>query len=777
VVVRIGAGSPDLDASDSRITLFMNSSLPILNNNGDELLLDSGGTAFDFFAYGPGSLVDYPPLGVHWDGRNLTSRAGQSLSAFPDGLTLDEPGDWLSLPASPGMSNGDYQTGENDMLITEVYYNNQRDDEYICLVNHGTRYVNITGWTITDHEAEVSFPSVTIISPGVRLCVTHNSTSYYEDLLKEADFTYAKGDADPMWTYGGKLALRNDGDEVVLLTQYGREVDSLLWGQTDAVVLGWESEPANITRKGAAAKRQSIDGRFLDSNSSNDWNSLEDFGIGRSDFEWESFTVKGPVTSFYSPGTSLKVLREVLGNATDCIQLNAYQLTSRSVGDELAKAAMRGVEVRVLLEGEPVSGIPQRELTVITELAALGVHVRLLVESPDEGIFKRFSYNHAKYAIIDNRSLLLSSENWGNGGYPDDNTGNRGWGVVVEDRDLAAHFSAVFAEDWNPLRRESMTLDEAIDRLDIYEDEDYYSRQEEPHTDELKVSDDVEVIAVIGPDNSMDSETIMGMIDSAQNRILVQQFYIRKTWKVGEVDLLNPFLDSLVRAGERGCEVRVLLDSTWYNVLPDDSNDNDDTVEFLNSVARRQNLNISAKLMDLDAHGIVKLHNKGIVVDGNRVLVSSLNWNHNSFSRNREAGLILQNPQLAGYFEDIFMHDWKDDVSAPVARIEGPEMAEAGDSIVLSALNSYDDRGIARFSWDLDSDGIEDLRGATVNISYPSAGTFTIVLEVEDYWGNIGTASVDIVVRDANDPARPELVVAAIGLPATSLSLLLYHFK
>ncbi|MCK4366850.1 MAG: lamin tail domain-containing protein [Thermoplasmata archaeon] len=777
VLMRIGGGISELDASDGRITLYMNFSQPVLNNNGDELLLDGGGTAFDFFAYGSGSLVDYPPKGVQWDGRNLTSRAGQSLSLFPNGMPSDGPEDWFSLPPTPGSSNGLYQTGEDDVLLAEVYYNNLRDDEYVCILNRGTWDVNLTGWIITDHEADVSFPESTIIRSRQGLCLTHNSTSYYEDVLAEADFTYRKGDVDCMSVYGGQFALRNDGDEVVILTQYGREVDSFVWGDSETMVLGWEGEPADITRKGASARRLSKNGTLTDTNSSSDWQSLKDFGIGQSSFGRESFTVSGPVISFYSPGISLEILRELLRNATHSILLNAYQLTSKAIGDELAKAALRGTEVRILLEGQPVSGMTSRGLALIEDLASLGVDVRLLVESPEDATFKRYAYNHAKYAVIDNRSLLLSSENWGNNGYPDDGEGNRGWGVVVEDEELAAYFTHVFLEDWNPLRRDSMAFDDALERLHVHEDEDASQGREEPFLTELRLTEAVEVTALIGPDNAMDDDTILGMIDAAEDRILVEQFYIRKTWRVRGNEFLNPFLDRLIKAAERGCEVKVLLDPTWYNVLPSDPNDNDDTVEFLNSLAVGQNLNMTAKLMDLDAHGIVKLHNKGMVVDGDRVLISSLNWNYNSFARNREAGLILTNERIAAYFERIFMHDWKDDVAPPVAIIDGAATARVGESVMLSALSSYDDSGIVRFSWDTDSDGLEDSSDPVIHVSFPRAGTFTISLEVEDSWGNTDATSIELVVEEDDGPPGLELAVVAIAIPAVSLPAFLYHFR
>jgi phosphatidylserine/phosphatidylglycerophosphate/cardiolipin synthase-like enzyme len=46
-------------------------------------------------------------------------------------------------------------------------------------------------------------------------------------------------------------------------------------------------------------------------------------------------------------------------------------------------------------------------------------------------------------------------------------------------------------------------------------------------------------------------------------------------------------------------------------------------------------------------------------VDGKRVLVSSQNWSDAAVARNREAGLLFQYPEIAGYFGKIFESDWK----------------------------------------------------------------------------------------------------------------------
>lgn len=54
------------------------------------------------------------------------------------------------------------------------------------------------------------------------------------------------------------------------------------------------------------------------------------------------------------------------------------------------------------------------------------------------------------------------------------------------------------------------------------------------------------------------------------------------------------------------------------------------------------------------------MHNKGVIVDGDAVLISSVNWNENSPSFNREAGVIIESTDAGAYFSDVFTADWED---------------------------------------------------------------------------------------------------------------------
>jgi len=148
---------------------------------------------------------------------------------------------------------------------------------------------------------------------------------------------------------------------------------------------------------------------------------------------------------------------------------------------------------------------------------------------------------------------------------------------------------------------------------------------------------------------------------------------------------LNPYLSAAINASRRGVHVRVLLDSYYYNV--EGKNDNDEMVALINRIAAAEHLPLEARLADLEANRISKIHNKGVIVDGRRVLVSSINWNSNSPNFNREAGVIIDHKGVAEYFTAVFEDDW----SPGVRSLEtGPDYTKAAVALfVIGALLAY----------------------------------------------------------------------------------------
>ena len=350
-----------------------------------------------------------------------------------------------------------------------------------------------------------------------------------------------------------------------------------------------------------------------------------------------------------SPGLPVEPLRD----ADDRLFVAGYTLTSERVADALVAAADRGVRVRVLLEGSPVGGFSARSALLLDRLTAAGVAVRIL-----DGEVERFRFHHPKYAVADDRAVVLT-ENWkpsGTGG-----RSNRGWGVVAEPSaragatdgtvadDLAALFAADFAardaRSWRAFRADT----------EFHEggraNGSYPARFDAPP--EPTAAD---VTVLTAPGNAADR--IVARIDAADERVLAV------APRVGGPD--DRIVRALRRAAQRGVDVHLLLSDAWYD--------------------REANRNLSERLADepiavdlAEPRGRFEtVHAKGLVVD-DAAVVGSLNWNPSAETRNREVLLAVEDESVAEFYARAYAADWRGGgVFLPVTFVGGFGVALAG---------------------------------------------------------------------------------------------------
>jgi phosphatidylserine/phosphatidylglycerophosphate/cardiolipin synthase-like enzyme len=275
--------------------------------------------------------------------------------------------------------------------------------------------------------------------------------------------------------------------------------------------------------------------------------------------------------------------------------------------------------------------------------------------------------------VIDRRAILITSENFKYSGFPPEGmTGNRGWGVYLEDPELAEYFSTVYMTDYFG---KSMT--------------GYNGSAGNPesmpsgkHTVEFPPGyfTGATVRPVIAPDTS---SLITDLINSAERSIEIEQAYITNETPYS----LNPYLSAAINASRRGVHVRVLLDSYWYNI--EDEKDNDEMVALINRIGASEHIPLEARCADLSTNEIDKIHNKGVIVDSQYVLVSSINWNSNSPNFNREAGVIVDHPGVARYFLDVFEDDWNPKIKSPGIKTDYLKIAVVAVVLVLLVLLYY----------------------------------------------------------------------------------------
>lgn len=246
------------------------------------------------------------------------------------------------------------------------------------------------------------------------------------------------------------------------------------------------------------------------------------------------------------------------------------------------------------------------------------------------------------------------------------------------------------------------------------------------------------------------------MIKGAKDSVYVEQLYIRN-WGTPADPEPNPFLEATINASRRGREVKILLDST-YGVK------NEEIVEYLNDIAASESLNLEAKLIDNAPMGLNKTHTKGVIVDRSQVLISSINWNENSARNNREAGLIIENCDVAEFYTDIFFYDWWNGAFHPRASFTyTPDHPIVDQNITFDASSSTDPDGIIiEYNWNFGDENTTATSDQVITHTYVIPGSYTLTLTVTGDDGTTDTISKIITVEGiCGDPNRDGTITVA----------------
>ncbi len=214
------------------------------------------------------------------------------------------------------------------------------------------------------------------------------------------------------------------------------------------------------------------------------------------------------------------------------------------------------------------------------------------------------SFVHSKFIVRDSSSLLISTEN------PDESSispcGNRGFGVILRNKELAEYALKVFRDDTKNVQDIEKYTGWFKVSSEIRKKIEVRSREFEP----VNFSSDVSLI--LAPDYSL--QKFNSFVES-QSRMDVEALYI-KDYALNEV---------YPKSG------RILVQ---YPVE-----------------------GYGMKEFQGDKEMVNILHGKLIIGDS-AVLVGSMNFCYSSMTKNRELSVVLYSKKAVGYFRKVFERDW-----------------------------------------------------------------------------------------------------------------------
>jgi len=258
---------------------------------------------------------------------------------------------------------------------------------------------------------------------------------------------------------------------------------------------------------------------------------------------------------------------------------------------------------------------------------------------------------HIKVAVQDSANVWLSSGNWNNSNQPDIDpvsnksdagaarSGDRDWHVVIRDAQLAKTFAAYLESDYAVASQHNRSS------AAFAQPELLMPSAETPPFAQFfageTVTDQMSITPLLTPDPGVYVRAVRDLIASATSSLHLQFQYIELPKTTDATS--QPFVDlvqAVVDRQKAGVEVQLIMSeyetAGYLEQLQSSGLDVPNTVKLQNNV-----------------------HNKGIVVDRRAVLVSSQNWSTAGTLHNRDAGVIIENAQVAEYFDRIFAHDWE----------------------------------------------------------------------------------------------------------------------
>jgi uncharacterized repeat protein (TIGR01451 family) len=586
--------------------------------------------------------------------------------------------------------------GEAGVLISAVLYDGYQAsdrDEAVQLINVGTVPVDLTDWELCKNTASGlscrALPSATI-SPSDRIWLARDALSF------TVSFGYAPDYELASWL---SLGLSNSGDEVVLRDDTGGVIDTVVFENGDTGVQGWSGlgvDPYSVGRaEGQILYRVPDEATGLpagDTNAATDWIQYTDnVTYGRRVLYpgWDLDPLFWPLTATeaatvvvgIAPDNAFDVVSQTIARAQRTISIEVYSLRHPEVVTALVQKAQEGVSVTVLLEGRQavVSQSDeswQQELWACREIEAAGGRCWFMIHDTDQDVFNRYDYLHAKFIVVDDEWVLISSQNLTESGFPSDDKsngtgGSRGVVFATDAPSVVARAKLVFALDadaahHNDLLRWSSILTGT------------YGPPVVTYTPRLTVTDYASVTVdfaaplVVGgtydfelftaPEAALrQSDALLGLVGRAGegDAVYVEQMYDYADWGDNPADDPNMRLEAYIAAARRGATVRILLNKGTFGG-PNFGTPNTVTVAYVSRIAWDEDLDLEIALGDPTHYGI---HNKMVLVwldgTGGYAHIGSINGSEGSSKVNREMAIQVGSDEVYAYLKAMFDQDWQ----------------------------------------------------------------------------------------------------------------------
>jgi hypothetical protein len=374
------------------------------------------------------------------------------------------------------------------------------------------------------------------------------------------------------------------------------------------------------------------------------------------------------ITAHVSPDAGLATLEKFIGATKQSLVVGMYDFTSGSILNAFESDLGGSKTLQMVLDNPAPNATRDQTDTQTVEalrqnLGTRAKIARALVRSDTLASAWIFPYAyHIKVIVRDGSAFWLSSGNLNNSNQPNfdkpPHTEDRDWHVIIEDPGLAKTFAAYLTQDFTMAEAHQVAAASTEDSRAVSDANAKLAAEANPPPAGTaspptrgvapKVFRDVKlkITPLLTPDKLPDKTPqylshIVALIENAKTSLYIQLQYIEASTddSKDEDKDYTKLLQAVAGRVAAGVDVR-LIESQQYG--------------------EKWAEKMKAAGVDLTAQIRLQpdVHNKGFVVDSSIVVVSSQNFSPAGIENNRDAGVILENPEIAKYFEAVFLSDW-----------------------------------------------------------------------------------------------------------------------
>ncbi|HNW25652.1 MAG TPA: phospholipase D-like domain-containing protein [Candidatus Gastranaerophilaceae bacterium] len=295
------------------------------------------------------------------------------------------------------------------------------------------------------------------------------------------------------------------------------------------------------------------------------------------------------------------LLREI-NCAQSSIYFAIYGYTKTpAIQSALENAQKRGVKVRFVydIDGKNQNLYPD---TLYLTSVFKNNNADFAVEKKYQNIIM-----HNKFFIFDNKKVLTGSANISD----TDLSGFNSNAIIILDSQQAAN---VYSQEFEQM----------------YGGKFHNTKQKICNKEGLQVGDTEFSVYFSPTDRTMNSK-IIPLIDSAQKYIYMPVFLITH----------QGLCDSLIRAKNRGVDVKVIIDAT-----------NAHGTYSGHKLLRQAGIKVKTE------NYAGKIHSKSIIIDDLYTIIGSMNFSRSGDNKNDENVLVIKNPDIAVFYKKFFQYLW-----------------------------------------------------------------------------------------------------------------------